>query len=100
VREARDGLQALEIVRQEPPDVVLLDVEMPRMDGYELASILKKSGPYQAIPIVMLTSRAGEKHRRKAFEIGVDAYLVKPYQEAELVRVLREVSLATPWDAA
>jgi chemosensory pili system protein ChpA (sensor histidine kinase/response regulator) len=100
VREARDGLQALEIVRQEPPDVLLLDVEMPRMDGYELASILKKPGPYQAIPIVMLTSRAGEKHRRKALEIGVDAYLVKPYQEAELVRVLREVALATPWDAA
>ena len=100
VQEARDGLQALELVRQEPPDVLLLDVEMPRMDGYELASLLKKPGPYQAIPIVMLTSRAGEKHRRKAFELGVDAYLVKPYQEAELVRVLREVALATPWDAA
>jgi len=100
VREARDGLQALDVVRETAPDVLLLDVEMPRMDGFELASILKKQGPTRDIPIVMLTSRGGEKHRRKAFDIGVDAYLVKPYQESELVRVLAQVALAVPQGAA
>ena len=80
--------------------MLLLDVEMPRMDGYELASILKKQGPKHHIPIVMLTSRGGEKHRRKAFDLGVDAYLVKPYQESELVRVLAQVALAVPQGAA
>src|SRR5712692_3510492 len=96
VREARDGVQALDVVREAAPDVLLLDVEMPRMDGYELASILKKQAPTRHIPIVMLTSRGGEKHRRKAFDLGVDAYLVKPYQETEQVRVLAEVALAVP----
>jgi chemosensory pili system protein ChpA (sensor histidine kinase/response regulator) len=100
VREARDGIQALDVVREATPDVLLLDVEMPRMDGYELASILKKQGPTRHIPIVMLTSRGGEKHRRKAFDLGVDAYLVKPYQETELVRVLAQVALAVPQGAA
>jgi chemosensory pili system protein ChpA (sensor histidine kinase/response regulator) len=69
---------------------------MPRMDGYELAGILKKQESFQGIPIVMLTSRGGERHRRKAFDLGVDAYLVKPYQEAELLRILRQVALAVP----
>jgi chemosensory pili system protein ChpA (sensor histidine kinase/response regulator) len=96
VREARDGVQALEVIRETAPDVLLLDVEMPRMDGYELASILKKQSATRDIPIVMLTSRGGEKHRRKAFDLGVEAYLVKPYQEAELVRVLAGVALAAP----
>jgi chemosensory pili system protein ChpA (sensor histidine kinase/response regulator) len=94
--EARDGVHALEVLRRVSPDVVLLDIEMPRMDGYELAGILKKQDTFQGIPIVMLTSRGGEKHRRKAFDLGVDAYLVKPYQEAELLRILRQVALAVP----
>jgi chemosensory pili system protein ChpA (sensor histidine kinase/response regulator) len=94
--EARDGVHALEVLRQVSPDVVLLDIEMPRMDGYELAGILKKQESFQGIPIVMLTSRGGERHRRKAFDLGVDAYLVKPYQEAELLRILRQVALAVP----
>jgi chemosensory pili system protein ChpA (sensor histidine kinase/response regulator) len=94
--EARDGVHALEVLRRVSPDVVLLDIEMPRMDGYELAGILKKQDSFQNIPIVMLTSRGGEKHRRKAFDLGVDAYLVKPYQEAELLRILQQVALVAP----
>jgi len=100
VREARDGIQALDVIRETAPDVLLLDVEMPRMDGYELTSILKKQSATREIPIVMLTSRGGEKHRRKAFDLGVDAYLVKPYQESELTRVLSEVALAAPQGVA
>lgn len=80
VLTARDGVDALEQL-QDPanrPDLVLMDIEMPRMDGYELASRLRASGELQSVPIIMLTSRAGEKHRRKAATIGVDGYLVKP----------------------
>jgi chemosensory pili system protein ChpA (sensor histidine kinase/response regulator) len=100
VREARDGAQALEVIPEVQPDVVLMDVEMPRMDGFELTAALKNRPEYQQLPIVMLTSRAGDKHRSKAAALGVDAYLVKPYQEAELVRVLRDVALAAPAEVA
>jgi chemosensory pili system protein ChpA (sensor histidine kinase/response regulator) len=100
VREARDGAQALEVMPEVQPDVVLMDVEMPRMDGFELTAALKNRPEYQQLPIVMLTSRAGDKHRSKAAALGVDAYLVKPYQEAELVRVLRDVALAAPAEVA
>ena len=100
VLHARDGVQALDVLRCGTPDVLLLDVEMPRMDGYELASVLKRQPAHHDIPIVMLTSRCGEKHSRKAFDLGVHAYLVKPYQEMELVRVLHEAAPAIPQGAA
>ena len=79
---AKDGLEALEMIQrvEKNPDVILLDIEMPRMDGYELASSLKSNKLYKDIPIIIITSRAGEKHKQKAFEIGVDDYLTKPYQ--------------------
>ncbi|MBX7219525.1 MAG: response regulator [Blastocatellia bacterium] len=90
--QARDGLEALQWLQTTDrlPDVILLDVEMPRMDGYELAAALRADQRFQAIPIVMLTSRAGEKHRRKAFEVGVNEYLVKPYQDEFLLSVVRQ----------
>jgi chemosensory pili system protein ChpA (sensor histidine kinase/response regulator) len=100
VLHARDGVQALDMLGGGVPDVLLLDVEMPRMDGYELASILKKQAAYHDIPVVMLTSRCGEKHRRKAFDLGVHGYLVKPYHEPELVRVLHEAAFTIPRGAA
>jgi chemosensory pili system protein ChpA (sensor histidine kinase/response regulator) len=87
VLTARDGVDALEHL-QDPanhPDIVLMDIEMPRMDGYELAARLRASGDFQAVPIIMLTSRAGEKHRRKAASIGVDGYLVKPCTDDALL---------------
>ena len=96
VHEARDGVQAMEMMPSVEPDVILLDVEMPRMDGYEVTSALKRQPEYQHIPIVMLTSRGGERHQRKAAALGVDAYLVKPYQETVLLRLLREIALAAP----
>jgi chemosensory pili system protein ChpA (sensor histidine kinase/response regulator) len=91
---ARDGVEALERIQRSPraPDVVLLDIEMPRMDGYELAASLKGQQAYRDIPIVMITSRAGDKHRRKAFDLGVDDYLVKPYQDEVLLNVIRRVT--------
>jgi chemosensory pili system protein ChpA (sensor histidine kinase/response regulator) len=89
---ARDGLEALELLEQgAPPDVVLLDIEMPRMDGYELTAALRARPALKGVPVVMLTSRAGEKHRRKAFDLGATDYLVKPYAEEALLEVVRRV---------
>ena len=90
---AKDGVEALEILQRgtRRPDVVLLDIEMPRMDGYELTSTLRGQDAYRDLPIVMLTSRAGEKHRKKAFDLGATDYLVKPYQEETLLSVVRRV---------
>jgi chemosensory pili system protein ChpA (sensor histidine kinase/response regulator) len=90
---ARDGVEALELMEHavKPPDVILLDIEMPRMDGYELLTTLRGNANHQHLPVIMLTSRAGEKHRRKAFDLGATDYLVKPYEEETLVTVIRRV---------
>ena len=82
---AKDGLDALDQLKEAIPDVMLLDIEMPRMDGYELAIEMKKEAKYANIPIIMITSRTGDKHRQKAMDLGVDRYLGKPYQEADLL---------------
>jgi len=87
---AKDGLDAVEKLQDRVPDIVLLDIEMPRMDGYELATYMRNDPRLKAVPIIMITSRTGEKHRQRAFEIGVDRYLGKPYQEADLLRNVEE----------
>ena len=88
---AKDGIDALERLQERVPDVMLLDIEMPRMDGYELAVHMKNDARLRQIPIIMITSRSGEKHRQRALEIGVERYLGKPYQEADLLRNVQEV---------
>lgn len=82
---AKDGLDALALLQETVPDLILLDIEMPRMDGFELAAHVRNDPRLQAVPIIMITSRSGEKHRRRAEEIGVDRYIGKPYQEADLL---------------
>lgn len=82
---AKDGVDALAQLQDVRPDVMLLDVEMPRMDGFELATHMQNEETYSAIPIIMITSRTGEKHRDRALEIGVTNYMGKPYQEEELI---------------
>ncbi|AWT15896.1 Hpt domain-containing protein [Stenotrophomonas maltophilia] len=86
VSVARDGVEALERLEERVPDLMLLDIEMPRMDGYELATAMRADPRYKDVPIVMITSRSGDKHRQRAFEIGVQRYLGKPYQELDLMR--------------
>ncbi|MCY7312993.1 MAG: response regulator [Pseudoxanthomonas sp.] len=86
VAVARDGIEALERLEEKVPDLMLLDIEMPRMDGYELATAMKADPRFKDVPIVMITSRTGDKHRQRAMEIGVQRYMGKPYQELDLMR--------------
>jgi chemosensory pili system protein ChpA (sensor histidine kinase/response regulator) len=85
VVEARDGVEALEKLQQAVPDVMLLDIEMPRMDGFELTRRLRGDGRFRKLPIIMITSRTADKHRTLALELGVNVYLGKPYQEETLL---------------
>ena len=88
VQMARDGVEALEMITRETPAAVLLDVEMPRMDGYELIATVRAQEQYRTLPLVMLTSRAAAKHQQRAMQLGATAYLVKPYQDEELLNIL------------
>jgi chemosensory pili system protein ChpA (sensor histidine kinase/response regulator) len=88
---ARDGIDAVALLNEQIPDVILLDVEMPRMDGFEFATLVRNDEQFSHLPIIMITSRTGEKHRSRARAIGVDAYLGKPYQEGELVDRLQSI---------
>jgi chemosensory pili system protein ChpA (sensor histidine kinase/response regulator) len=85
---AKDGLEAISVLQDEVPDVILLDIEMPRMDGYEVASHVRNDARLKDVPIVMITSRVGEKHRARAIELGVNEYLGKPYQEGQLLQAI------------
>jgi len=86
---AVDGLQALERLAEEKPTVVLSDIEMPRMDGFDLARNIRGDARLKDLPIIMITSRIAEKHREHAKELGVDHYLGKPYSEEELLSLVR-----------
>ncbi len=85
VLTARDGVDAITVLQEAKPDIMLLDIEMPRMDGYELARHIRNTPDLADIPIIMITSRTGEKHRERAMELGVNRYLGKPYQETDLL---------------
>jgi chemosensory pili system protein ChpA (sensor histidine kinase/response regulator) len=95
---AKDGVEALEYLSrcETLPDAIMTDVEMPRMDGFELASALRSSSQYRQIPVVILTSRSGEKHRLKAKSIGVSEYLVKPFREETLLAALTRLTQKQP----
>ena len=82
---AKDGVDALSILGEQKPDVMLLDIEMPRMDGFELATIIRHDEGLKDLPIIMITSRTGEKHRERAEQIGVNQYMGKPYNEVDLL---------------
>jgi len=86
---ANDGLQALERLQEEKPSVVLSDIEMPRMDGFDLVRNIRADHKLRDLPIIMITSRIAEKHREHAKELGVDHYLGKPYAEDQLLELVR-----------
>jgi chemosensory pili system protein ChpA (sensor histidine kinase/response regulator) len=92
---AKDGLEALEMLQSagmELPDVILTDVEMPRMDGYELLAAVKRESNLRQIPVIMITSRSTDKHRRKAFDLGVSEYLTKPYDDTVLTEKIKNLA--------
>src|SRR5690606_672864 len=83
---AKDGVDALRQLEDRRPDVMLVDIEMPRMDGFDLTRNLRGDERYRDIPIVMITSRTADKHRNYAMSLGVDVYLGKPFRDDELLR--------------
>lgn len=89
VSMAADGLQALERLQEERPSVVLSDIEMPRMDGFDLVRNIRADERLRDLPVIMITSRIAEKHREHAKELGVDHYLGKPYAEDELLALIQ-----------
>jgi len=91
VATAKDGVDALAWMAHTVPDLILLDIEMPRMDGYEVATYVRGDERLADVPIIMITSRTGEKHRERAEGIGVNRYLGKPYQETELMEHINAV---------
>jgi chemosensory pili system protein ChpA (sensor histidine kinase/response regulator) len=88
---ARDGVEAVSMLREHMPDIILLDVEMPRMDGYEFAAHVRSNSMTAKVPIIMITSRVSDKHKARAIELGVNDYLGKPYQEANLLAAVNEL---------
>lgn len=92
---AKDGVEAIEILGRSArmPDVILTDIEMPRMGGFDLASAISDDPRTNEIPVVVITSRTAEKHRERARERGVAEYLVKPYVESELIEMVQRLSL-------
>ena len=87
---AKDGLEAVELLQRGDarPDVVLSDIEMPRMDGYELLGTIRSQPELRGLPVVMITSRSGDKHRQRAVDLGASAYVTKPYLDASLVELI------------
>jgi chemosensory pili system protein ChpA (sensor histidine kinase/response regulator) len=85
VLTAKDGVDAMALLQDRVPDIMLLDIEMPRMDGFEVASQIRADQQLKDLPIIMITSRSGQKHRDRAMAIGVNQYLSKPYQESVLL---------------
>ena len=85
VTTAKDGLDALEKLAEETPVVLLSDIEMPRMDGFDLARNVRADARWAGLPIIMITSRIAQKHREHAAQLGVNHYLGKPYSEDDLI---------------
>lgn len=92
VTVAKDGVEAVSVLQDMRPDVMLLDIEMPRMDGFEVARHVRNEARLEGLPIIMITSRTGDKHRERAEALGVNRFLGKPFQEAELLATIEELT--------
>lgn len=91
VMTAKDGVDAIAQLYERKPDIMLLDIEMPRMDGFEVATLVRHDERLKDLPIIMITSRTGSKHRDRAMTIGVNEYLGKPYQESLLLETIQQL---------
>lgn len=88
---ARDGVDAITQLDEQLPDIMLLDIEMPRMDGFEVATRVRHDERTKDLPIIMITSRSGDKHRERALEIGVNEYMSKPFMDAKLIKSISDL---------
>ena len=86
---AKDGVDALRQMQEVIPDVMLVDIEMPRMDGFDLTKNVREHADFANVPIIMITSRTADKHRNHALSLGVDVFLGKPFSEDDLLRHVR-----------
>jgi len=89
---AKDGVEALERIRENRPDLIVLDIEMPRMNGYEFLNAIKVQPQFKNTPVVMLTSRATSKHREKAMSLGARGFVVKPYRDDEFIEIVMKLT--------
>lgn len=89
---AKDGVEAMTKLQEVVPSIMLLDIEMPRMDGFELASLVRHDDNLRDVPIIMISSRTGDKHQARAREIGVNQFMGKPFQEADLLEAIGELT--------
>ncbi len=97
---AKDGVDAMSKLEDAHPDLMLLDIEMPRMDGFEVATLVRHSPRLSYLPIIMITSRTGEKHRERAYSIGVNGYMGKPFQEQILLENISDLLLESQAEIA
>lgn len=88
---ASDGMEGLEKAHSEKPDLVILDLMLPKMDGYKVCTFLKKDTRYRNIPIIMFTAKAGDLDKKLGIEVGADAYVMKPFEPPELVKTVEEL---------
>lgn len=88
---AGDGQEALKMVRNSPPDLIILDIMLPKIDGYKVCRILKFDEKHKSIPVVMLTAKVQDKDRELGFEVGADAYIVKPFDSHHLTEKVKEL---------
>ena len=95
VESARDGVEAITQLQALKPDIVLLDIEMPRMDGFEVAKAIRSDAQMKDLPIIMITSRTGEKHRSRAVNLGINDYIGKPFQEEPLLDAIQRLVVTT-----
>ena len=91
VMEAEDGLAGLEMARKNAPDLIILDLMLPKMDGYQVARLLKFDEKYRGIPIVMLTARSQETDKETGISVGADAYITKPFKSEELLETIAKL---------
>jgi chemosensory pili system protein ChpA (sensor histidine kinase/response regulator) len=93
---AKDGVEAIERIHGRKPDLIILDVEMPRMNGYEFMSSLRAQDAFKETPVIMLTSRSSAKHRKKAEALGVNGFMTQPYGDEEFVALVKRLSQLNP----
>ncbi|MFH1046124.1 MAG: response regulator [Candidatus Omnitrophota bacterium] len=88
---AFDGKMALETARKEKPDLIILDLMLPQMDGYKVCGLLKKDAKYSAVPVIIFSARAQEEDQTLAEEVGANAYITKPFKPEELLDKIKEL---------